>query len=719
MLKQQNHEPAYVARVSPFQRWLSRSASRVSVSPLWCGIVLFALALVSRLYRLDVQSLWLDELNTWWLVRTTDWTTLWDALWQSNSAYPLYHLLLKAWVAAAGNSEAALRLPSAVVGAAAVSIMYFAAWEMAKDPGPSQAGTPGQASWFAPGAIVCAMLCLTAPFAIWYAQEVKTYSLLLLTSAATVWLLFRTLRRGVDRCGPAHWLACAGVALISLFVHRFAVLLLLGCAFAWVVAGDPARRRLALRIAAGVVLCGLSFLVVEQLRHGLRYEDAITGAHHAVGPLEAAQITIWRFALDRNPYEVSWLWLIPSAVLATWGLLTLLKDAWRGHQRALALLCCAGVPLILFLAQLWWTRLYEPRYLMIVYPAWFLLLSYPSIRAVALRSVPSWLVPAATVLVGLVMLFQAPLGLWSGSPVKEQFREAVRLIAQRAHPDDAIILHPGYIRPAWYYYSRYSSLDSLPEPITFDAFKQGQTAYSAKDWDTSRERQLQGHLRSFLLIAPFHARTVDRPPAPQDEYGLVGLYYQYSWEQQKWPCGSARFNGVHVFCQASPEPYGLNTATPQPAIARQATFDDGIILRGYTINPFNGVMQAGGTLPITLFWNVTHKPSADYSVFLHLCRDCTQPPVASDDYPPLGGGVPTSIWLPGHPVHDERAIILPPDLPPGRYTLLLGLYRPGDSSPAARLAVKGEAAIGENRVLLGEVEIVGSAASGAPKIMLQ
>ncbi|MBC8075231.1 MAG: hypothetical protein H7Y32_04070, partial [Chloroflexales bacterium] len=57
------------------------------------------------------------------------------------------------------------------------------------------------------------------------------------------------------------------------------------------------------------------------------------------------------------------------------------------------------------------------------------------------------------------------------------------------------------------------------------------------------------------------------------------------------------------------------------------------------------------------------------------------------------------------PVHDERAIVLPPTLPPGRYTLLMGLYRPGDSSLDARLSATGAAALDANRIVLGEIVI--------------
>src|SRR6266576_1854084 len=98
------------------------SLRRLLVAP---GRLLFLIALVPRLYRLDAQSLWLDEGGTWSEVtgRTgKGWLALLGELFRKDAAYPLYHILLKAWVTVAGDSEWALRFPSALAGAATVLV---------------------------------------------------------------------------------------------------------------------------------------------------------------------------------------------------------------------------------------------------------------------------------------------------------------------------------------------------------------------------------------------------------------------------------------------------------------------------------------------------------------------------------------------------------------------------------------------------------------------
>lgn len=757
---------------------------------------LFVVALLLRLFRLDAQSLWLDEGSTWQTIQQP-WGVLLRELFSPDAAYPLYHLLLKAWVAPAGDSAWALRFPSALAGAGAVVALYVAGRELFRPP-PEHAG---QARGD-PRPLVAALLLLAAPFALWYAQEAKTYSLLLLVATLLLWSLLRALRRGeVDaqqhvptadnaswsvsrqpgatdallrvltddnatrRDSRRDWGLFAALALTSIFVHRLALLLLLAAGAAILLTrrrgnvsadrpggkGTAGRPRL-LHAGPWLVLAAAGVGVIAAMVQGLGDEQAATGAYIPAAPLEAIRLTFVRFSVDRWPGEVPGSWLLPWIVLTLWGGAALLHDLLRRRQTVdptprIVLLCFLLIPPGLFLTQLAFTRLYEARYLILIFPAWLLLLVYPlSTRETdaqqrvptgwpdvpdrreadaPLRVPPGWMVVqrqllpwvagllvAAALAVDAAVLLQPKQGLFSGDPVKEQYRAALEELALRVHPDDLVIIHPFYLRPLYDYYMQRLTEDPPPEPVVFDTFKQGQVEFSQKDWDTQRRERFAGHVRSFLLIAPEHARTVDRPLTEGDAYGLVGLYFRYSFEQQKWPCGIWRFNGAHLFCQDSPEAYETGEV-PQPTTQLSARFGEEIELLGYTLKATTpagaGVYRAGGTLPITLFWDVTRPPAEDYAMFLHLCRDCAVPPAAGTDGPPLEGYLPTSTWLPGNPVHDERAIPLPDDLPPGRYTLLLGVTRPGDPAPTARLPVnraEGAEVLDNNRLRLGTVEII-------------
>ena len=718
------------------------------------GLALFGAALLVRLYRLGAQSLWLDEGSSWELSRA-GWGALLRDLLNPAAAYPLYHLLLKAWMGLFGDAEWALRLPSALAGALAVAAVYMAAVELerlalADHPQIAQiaqiedrsrtrtvwstkganAGEGrerenakprmGAVSWFG---LAAALIMLAAPYAIWYGQEAKVYGLLLLCAALVAWALPRALRTGARR----DWLALALICLVALFVHRLAALLVVAAGWAALIRqgtgnkgqGPGDREQGTSYRLSAIALLAASAGLVAAMAFGLGGESAATGAYIPAGPPQALWLTLVRFSVDRWPGDAPWWWLAPWLALLAWGLaraLLALRDPARRAQAAV-LLTLLGVPLALFLAQLLFTRVYEARYLIIVFPLWALTLAYPLANhrppiGYRLSAIGYGTLLAAALATGGLALFQPRFGLFSGDPVKEQYREAIGELAARVHPDDAVVLHPGYIRPLYDYYMGRLSADPAPQPISFFNFWRGPTSFGQREWDIERRAQLAGFTRSFLLIAPDHARTVD-VPAPGDEYGLLGNFWAYSREQRAWPCGIWRFNGAHLLCQEAPEAYETGV-TPQPQTPAQAVFDGRLKLIGTTLKATTaagpGIYRAGGTLPLSLFWDVVAQPSEDYSLFLHLCQRCDAPPAASEDGPPLEGYLPTGAWLPGRPARDDRAIVLPATMPPGRYTLLLGLYRPSDATESGRLKVTGGETIGDDRLVLGTVEIV----AGAP-----
>ena len=57
------------------------------------------------------------------------------------------------------------------------------------------------------------------------------------------------------------------------------------------------------------------------------------------------------------------------------------------------------------------------------------------------------------------------------------------------------------------------------------------------------------------------------------------------------------------------------------------------------------------------------------------------------DAEPVGYQRPTSTWQPNESVYDLHALVMPNDLLPARYRLIVGLYDP--ENPQTRLPVEG------------------------------
>ena len=185
-------------------------------------------------------------------------------------------------------------------------------------------------------------------------------------------------------------------------------------------------------------------------------------------------------------------------------------------------------------------------------------------------------------------------------------------------------------------------------------------------------RRLYPHLhRDFTLSLSDGAAKFNGAPAPADL--LTGL-------EQVWtlPTGEAApvLRGVvdrRGTRQMSVEFAGLGTASlysfkpnALPFLA-PARFVGGIELLTHQVAVKNGTLEA------TLYWRAASPQSQSYTVFTQLLNAEGEQVAGHDSIPALGAA-PTSGWAVNTVQADLHRIQLPADLPPGDYTLIVGLY---------------------------------------------
>lgn len=156
------------------------------------------------------------------------------------------------------------------------------------------------------------------------------------------------------------------------------------------------------------------------------------------------------------------------------------------------------------------------------------------------------------------------------------------------------------------------------------------------------------------------------------------------------------------------------TATPA-AFARSVrgsgpltvNFSNLIRLVGYDLDTRRA--YPGGRVPVTLYWQALQPVPASYQVFTHLESEAAGL-VAQADGIPVCWTYPTDLWRPGQIIADQHAIPIPPEAPPGRYPLQVGLYLP---DTLARLDILDEAGHPAGTSwTVAEVEIKGSTVIG-------
>jgi 4-amino-4-deoxy-L-arabinose transferase-like glycosyltransferase len=107
--------------------------------------------------------------------------------------------------------------------------------------------------------------------------------------------------------------------------------------------------------------------------------------------------------------------------------------------------------------------------------------------------------------------------------------------------------------------------------------------------------------------------------------------------------------------------------------------DPGAELRSWRID---GDARPGGAVGLTLMWHALGRQNRSWTVFIHLV-DAQEQILAEDNTQPRGGAFPMKQWIAGDWVEDRHTLALPATLPPGTYTLRVGLFDPRTDRRAA------------------------------------
>jgi hypothetical protein len=207
--------------------------------------------------------------------------------------------------------------------------------------------------------------------------------------------------------------------------------------------------------------------------------------------------------------------------------------------------------------------------------------------------------------------------------------------------------------------------------------------------------------RTLQPFVPVDVRDVDELGQIPANYAVVYLESlqrganpaAYAAIQQTVPLHQVVIHGIE---------YARIYQLPRPfATPLGAQFGETLHLPGVTVEP------APGRLTVTPAWDVRARPAADYVAFLHLL-DANGQRVAQVDVRPGGGGAPpTSAWQAGEQIGVPLPLDLPAGLPPGEYTLVLGVYdeATGERLPLTHGQQADPALAGADALLVQTVEL--------------
>jgi len=422
------------------------------------AIVVLWLATLLRLWGLGAQSLWLDEAFSHLFARLP-LDVAWQAMTVDAVHPPLYYFLLRPWLALAGESEFALRFPSAMAGVLTVALALRI----------------GRAWFSARVGLWSAILLAVNPFHVWYSQEARMYSLLGLLSLATLVAFARALH--------THrmyvWFALIAISAVAYVIHYFALFLPL-IEFVFLLATFRQNYQILMRWARAQVIAALPtalWLIWLYSTAGGTFGIGWIPQPHAEDLLR----TLWSFGMA---YDGRANWLVVIVVLIWYGLLAMgvLRGRGEGEARALLALALALPLLTTFLLSLR-RPTYVDRFFIGGLPA-FLLLATAGLER--LPRLGRW----------IVILILLSVGLWGVARfrldavfAKEGWREAATWIQAREQPGDALTLRQfQHVVPMRYYYRGALELKAV----------------TLNEHTTPMEELAAGHTRLWLIARARH-----------------------------------------------------------------------------------------------------------------------------------------------------------------------------------------------------------------------
>ncbi|MSQ14334.1 MAG: phospholipid carrier-dependent glycosyltransferase [Dehalococcoidia bacterium] len=581
-----------------------------------CLIVL--LAFLIRVHNLSFESIDMDEADAIAFASMPLKDTL--ALFtKPGENGPLYYLLLKGWMAFVGQSEFAVRFLSVIPGVLAVPVIYnLALMVFAR----RREG------------LIAAVLVTFSSYLLYYSQMTRMYSLVLLTSLLSGYLLLKALEE--HKWGL--WLLYALFATLSMYLHIFAALMVpwhlayyLTC-----IARKDGRRSLRAGLTAFAVVT-LPYLPLGLIRLSMIRNPEVVGRQYS-GP----QSPLGMLSTLSREYGTNFDGL-PSALLYSFfagmtlaGLISLFLPEKRRRLHWFLVFGLAAPISFAYVIVSFGAPLFSSRYLIITLPVFFLL--WASAIAMLRERIGIW---AYSIIAITIVLNGAR---WTESSVygqhfREDWRGGSLYLKERITQEDLLIIPWPNVANAFRYYAGNSTAI-----LSADAALAG---------------------ASDIRLGP----AFQKAAAGRKNVWFMRAYYQEgdmapmkTWlEANTYVLDHQNFPGIYV------THYLISGGKPE--VETKVSFGHTLMLLGYD-RP-KPPPDPGGPWAVKLYWQALVPMDKDYATVL-AAVDSQGEIITKVEGAINQNRYPTSRWQRGWTMPEEKELRLP-TLANGSYTLMVGV----------------------------------------------
>jgi mannosyltransferase len=369
------------------------------------AVVIAAVSLIGASDR----EIWADELATYHAI-TISWSELGRLFTNLDIIHSFYYVLMRGWIAVAGDSLLALRIPSIAALALTGSVVVLIGRRLVSTP----------------VGVVAGLLLAIIPSISRYAQEIRSFGFVTLLATLSTYLLLRALERPTGR----RWAAYTAATALTGLVHFMGITVVGGQLLYLLLTTsrrDETRRWRFAGALGAVVLIVLPLPALAQQQSG-QVAWVTTNAAKTRGFLGRVMLSD----------DLAWV-LVPLALL---GVLVL----WQRHRAAgVMLVTWAVTPIVFGLVTVSMLHLFVARYMLFTVPAWALLaattichVAHPLGRR---AHGTWWVLGAALALPACTYLALPDHHSVRKSPVEEQadYRPALFYVRDHYKPQDGIV----------------------------------------------------------------------------------------------------------------------------------------------------------------------------------------------------------------------------------------------------------------------------------------
>ena len=600
-------------------------------------LVIILIAFALRVVGLDRLGLAYDEATTALMSRASPAAIIafhWDAAFEHP---PLWVLLMHSWSALAGQREFALRILPALAGV----LLIPALWRLTRAVWPRMPAV----------ATIAAGLVAVSPVMVYYSQEARMYTLVVLLAVLTTYLARRLPddRRAVPAFVVATW------CMVGL--HYYAALVTALLALVLVVrlaATRPPRWGQWARLLAILVLAVAPLLAWMALAPGFHETLTVVRTTAATSPLSASAFfdDLWR---ELSFGSIRWLppqsvWGYSLLPLVGLGAVAAVNPARRPAAWMVVLL--ALTPMLSATLLL---RTLSTRYILYSVPFLWVLVAWGVVWSGQLHR---WIGGAALALT----LAVATLGLvyYTGPYVKSDYRAMAADLVTRVNPaTDIVVLEaPRQHLLAKYYFPSDWPLAPVPQIDVPDFWPLTAPPLVPENEDDRIQAWLASHPSLWVIYTG--EGEVDRGEFLAKYLAAVA----YTQDCDRW----LDVRDCHYV-----SPHAVQPAVAGPLDLR---YGNGLAVTAAALSLYAPYGAASPqSILVQLDWRALVQPTADVKASLRLI-DAGGAVLAQTDELPIGPLLPPTTWAAGDDKPGYFTIELPTAMTAGDYRIEYSLYDP-------------------------------------------